>query len=680
MWYIPNIGITGIVEISVLSILIYYTVRSMRNTRAWILLKGLFVLFMMYAISYFLNFKVIVNLFESTIMFIGVAVIIVLEPEIRNIIEKIGVNNLASIRKVLYTLKNKGSNVECKLLDENVIDNLVEACYKMGRVKTGALIVIENKIPLDEYIETGIEINADITDALLLNIFEKNTPLHDGALIIRNNKIVSGTCYLPLSNNKEIGKELGTRHRAAIGMSEVTDSIVITVSEETGAISLAYKGELKHGLNADELRLELRNISSLVGTGHNESLSGNDGTKYRILNNWNIKVVVLLGTLLFWYVVTSSIDPVQSVTFKNVDVIEVNTDRIAEVGKKYSILSGDKVNVTITDRKSELDKIVMSDIKVKADFSNLSIVNAIALESEVIGNSNAKIALSESVMKIGIEDLVSHEYVIDTNINGKVAQDKYLDKVELSDNNLVISGAKSDIDRVGSVVLDINVDKLDKDTILNIEPKILDKDGSLLDKEKYELNLDTIQANVKLYNTKLVPIDFKYTFKDKGIEHIISDVSIDKSELRVAGNSEAIKSCDKVKLNIELSLDIGDISKRQYVKNIDITKAIKSGLHISDDDKRLNITVNFKDFSSRTIKIDNRDIDGLPKHLSNTYKITLVSLVKDLSSISLSDLRFYAVKDNTNNAYSIQFKNEAIANGIKSGDIMVYGNTVKIHG
>ncbi len=147
-------------------------------------------------------------------------------------------------------------NVSERMSDKTV-NELVKASVEMGKAKTGALIVLEQNVSLTEYERTGISVDAHVTSQLLINIFEHNTPLHDGAVLVRENRIVSATCYLPLSDNMVLSKELGTRHRAGIGVSEVTDSLTIIISEETGQISYAYRGELSRGVSGEELKARL---------------------------------------------------------------------------------------------------------------------------------------------------------------------------------------------------------------------------------------------------------------------------------------------------------------------------------------------------------------------------------------------------------------------------------------
>ena len=162
---------------------------------------------------------------------------------------------------------------------DRTIDELIKACYAMGKVKTGALIVVEDEILLNEYVRTGIDVDALLSSQLLINIFEKNTPLHDGAVIVRGDRVISATCYLPLSDSMSLSKNLGTRHRAAVGVSEVSDSLTIIVSEETGRVSAALRGKIYHDVEADFLREKLRLVQN-----HNREESGFKLLKRRLKN------------------------------------------------------------------------------------------------------------------------------------------------------------------------------------------------------------------------------------------------------------------------------------------------------------------------------------------------------------------------------------------------------------
>lgn len=253
-----NLTITwvDVVEILIISFLVYHVLIWIKSTRAWNLFKGIMVILIFVLMAAFFQMSTILWIAENTLNVGLIALVIIFQPELRNALENIGGKN------IFGNLFNFSKAVEEKFSD-HTIDELIKAVFAMGKVKTGALIVIEDEIVLDEYIRTGIDVDALVSSQLLINIFEKNTPLHDGAIILRGDRVVSATCYLPLSDSLSLSKELGTRHRAAVGISEVSDSLTIIVSEETGRISVAYRGEIFRNLDADGLRAKLQQLQNL---------------------------------------------------------------------------------------------------------------------------------------------------------------------------------------------------------------------------------------------------------------------------------------------------------------------------------------------------------------------------------------------------------------------------------
>ncbi len=252
-------SISGVIEMIIFSIVAYYIILWIKRTKAWNLLKGAVVLLAVYLLAKLARLDNIAFLFERTAGSILIAAIIVLQPELRRALEQIGTKNfLAGIIPTSSDTKNG--------LTGESIDALVRASDVLSGNMVGALIVIERTITLTEYIDTGIRTDAVITSSMLEQIFEKNTPLHDGAVIIRNNRIEAATCYLPLSQNSAISKELGTRHRAGLGISEVSDAITIIVSEETGSISIALDGTLTRNVRPERLREVLSDIRTIEKT------------------------------------------------------------------------------------------------------------------------------------------------------------------------------------------------------------------------------------------------------------------------------------------------------------------------------------------------------------------------------------------------------------------------------
>lgn len=244
-----------LLDIVILSFLLYEIMVWIKKTRAWVLLKGFAVLLVFIFVAWAFRLNTILWLGKNIFSLGITALVIVFQPELRKALEQLGRQNIISSVFSFDSTREPEARFSDKTVNE-----LVKAVFEMAKVKTGALIVIEKETPLNEYERTGITLDSVITSQLLINIFEKNTPLHDGAVIVRGDRIVSATCYLPLSDNLSLSKELGTRHRAAVGISEVTDSLTIVVSEETGAVSVALEGNIKRNLNQDGLRAQLAAI------------------------------------------------------------------------------------------------------------------------------------------------------------------------------------------------------------------------------------------------------------------------------------------------------------------------------------------------------------------------------------------------------------------------------------
>ncbi|MCI9613650.1 MAG: TIGR00159 family protein [Dorea sp.] len=253
-WYFPEIRITDVVEVLILTVLIYEIMVWIKNTKAWMLLKGIIVLAVFILIAAIFKMHTILYIVKNCVTAIATMAIVVFQPELRRALEKLGE------KQFLTSMVPFETGRETARFSEETREGMIDAAYSMGKVKTGALIVVEQAIRLTEYESTGIRMDCLVSSQVLINIFEHNTPLHDGAIIVRGNRIVSATCYLPLSDNMRISKALGTRHRAALGMSEVSDALIIVVSEETGAVSVAQGGVLSRNINEKELREKLESI------------------------------------------------------------------------------------------------------------------------------------------------------------------------------------------------------------------------------------------------------------------------------------------------------------------------------------------------------------------------------------------------------------------------------------
>lgn len=252
---LPDIQITDVIEIALIACFIYYVLAWIKDTRAWMLFRGILIIIVFFLAAAIFQMNTILWLGEKLVSAGLIALIVVFQPELRNALERLGRSNLLNRFLPFATGRPTGLR-----FSDRTLNDLVKACFEMGAVKTGALIVIEQDVQMTEYERTGIPMDALLTKQLLINIFEKNTPLHDGAIIVRGNRIVAATCYLPLTDSMMLSKDLGTRHRAAVGASEVSDALIIVVSEETGKVSVAKESRLIRDVSPEGLSDILKHL------------------------------------------------------------------------------------------------------------------------------------------------------------------------------------------------------------------------------------------------------------------------------------------------------------------------------------------------------------------------------------------------------------------------------------
>jgi diadenylate cyclase len=234
----------AVVEITILSVTFYYTLMFIRGTRAWPIVLGFCVVLIMTSVAQFLKLQVLGFLLQYFITGFALAVLVIFQPELRRMLAELG--NLP----LFYTAREQRENVEV----------IVQAAERLSEARIGALMAVEQSIQLQEVVESGIVVDCEATPEMIETIFFPNNAIHDGGIIIRGNRIAFAACIFPLTQRQDLNKSLGTRHRAAIGLTEETDAVVVAVSEETGAVSYAYKGHLVRGVTAEELRSFLTSV------------------------------------------------------------------------------------------------------------------------------------------------------------------------------------------------------------------------------------------------------------------------------------------------------------------------------------------------------------------------------------------------------------------------------------
>lgn len=256
-----NFQWTDAIDIILLALLFYFVLSFFKSRKAGTLLIGIFICLVLYTVAVFLNLSGIEYILSGVFKIGALAIIIIFQPEIRDLLDTIGSGSIKGIKTFSDQTRKKQAKYKA-------IDNICKAVHVMSKDKTGALIVIGRTTQLDDVTHSGIEINADVSDYLIRNLFYNKAPLHDGAIVIEGNRIKAAACILPLPRHTYVHNDLGTRHRAAVGLSEISDAIIIIVSEETGIISVAKESELKRDFTEDSLRKFL--VKELVAEKHNQ--------------------------------------------------------------------------------------------------------------------------------------------------------------------------------------------------------------------------------------------------------------------------------------------------------------------------------------------------------------------------------------------------------------------------
>lgn len=248
--YIRLVQVSDIVDIFLTAIMIYYLISWLKETRAMQLIKGVILLFVTLIVSDWVNLTVIHYILNAVVQVGVFAVVVIFQPELRSLLERIGRSKVGKLLD--FSVSENGTNSK-----QAINQNIVDAVMEMSEEKTGALIVIEQTTKLGDHTKRGTMLDATISKELIKNIFFKNSPLHDGAVIIRNGRIHAAGCFLPLSSNNNLSSDLGTRHRAALGISEVSDALIIIVSEENGKVSIAHTGSLTRNVSVEPLKRAL---------------------------------------------------------------------------------------------------------------------------------------------------------------------------------------------------------------------------------------------------------------------------------------------------------------------------------------------------------------------------------------------------------------------------------------
>lgn len=642
MEFIPRIGITDVIEIGFFVLLIYKLMKNLKNTRAWVLLKGILLFFVFYVIAFIFQFNAFLVLFRGAITIGLIAIIVVFQTELRKILEKLGTRKI-SINNLLGVFKKQ--EVKEKLFSDETLKSIKTAVYSLSEAKTGALIVFEKDIPLNDYISTGISLNADVSSALLINIFEKNTPLHDGAIIIRKDKIVAGTCYLPLTESK-LNKKMGTRHRAAVGVTEVTDAFVITVSEETGSVSIINGGKINHNISEENFTKKMKEHQ----TEEKITLDVKNINVFdRLKNNTRLKFLSLFLGIIFWMTLISTINPVVSQKFDNIPVTIINSDALTSVGKTYNAQTIPAVSVTLKDRRSVIDSITKVDIEVVADLSKLSYVYAVPLTASIKNNSTTEATLGNvNSITVELSDLVDKEFPLTIKKTGVEADGYYINELTPNHESIIVSGPDYIVKTIDRVETDVDVTDAKEGFSTESIPTIYDKNGNLIDVSLIKLNYLKISFTADFFRTKIVPLNITVTKKADSLYNI-KDVSYTPQSITIAGTEKKLKSIQELDINIESSENIQNQVDNQYEKIINMPDYLPDGIIIANSEQeKVSLYIKFEPYQTKKITFSNKDIrminlkSGVSAQIENAaFEVTVVGPSETIDSITLTTLSPY---------------------------------------
>lgn len=543
---------------------------------------------------------------------------------------------------------------------DKTLNALVDACENMSETKTGALIVFELDTPLEDIIATGQRMDAIVQKALLIQTFVKNTPLHDGAMVIKGDRIDSATCYLPLSENTKISKDLGTRHRAGIGVTEQVNCFVLIVQEETGAISWAENGRLRHKVSLKELRQKLTELQHRKDVNFNKKKNGKKDSKSseklgkslekKLLHNFREKILAVVCQCLIWITVLNFINPNTTRRFQDIPVKPVNTDVLNQQEQTYDIVQGNTTQIIVKGRRSIVDSLDLSDITAKADFTNINAAYAVPIDIEISEQYSDNVEISyqsTKSMKVELDTIAETLVDVQYHIVGEQASGSYVSAVTQDVSQLRISGPNKLISTIDKVELEVNVDGVSKQFNTTAVPKVYDRNGALIDNQRLTLSENDIEVHVEVLKTKQVPVKVSVVNQNEDIR--IISTSYDSSKgVQLAGQSESLEDITELSIEVDVSEDLKQLQQSKLVKVIDLNEYLSNGIQVAGDQK-MNISVDIerkteKYFSLQANQIQLQNLrDGCNAQIdqSKTYDITVIGFENDLKDLTVQQIAPY---------------------------------------
>ena len=637
----PNIQIIDIIEIIILAVIIYQVTKRIADTRIFIVAKGILILILLYGLLIMTHLNVLASIFQWFIILCVICTILASQPEIKKIMESTGSKNYIT-EFINWWKRDKEKNQYLEFSDET-LEAIVEACDQMSKAKTGALIVFELDTPLKDIVATGIKLDALITKQLLIQIFEKNTPLHDGAVVVKHDRVESATCYLPLSNNLNINKDLGTRHRAGIGITEQVECFVLIVSEETGSISYVQDGKIRHKVSLKELKLMLGRIQHRKDS----KKKAFESVKNIRVRNTKSKLRAVVGAIAIWFAVLSIIDPITTRRFSGIDVDVVNGDAITSAEQTYEVLNNRPISIIVKARRSILDSITTADIKATADINDMSKVYNVPITVELLngkGDYSEITYQSTENLKIMIDTISEKVVKIEIDKQGEIQDGTYIKDIKSSEEVVTIKGANSVISVIDKVVLPIDITGHTESFSKTLNPVVYDRNGEQIPLDKLQLSSTQFKANIEMLNTKTVPLNISIANKDT--EFNILTYTVDKNVITVGADDDTLDEIESIDIELDITDDINNITSNKLIKTIDLVEYMQDGIVVANTNTKLNLEIDLETPIETDIRIDTDNIEIkrlISKFnceiINGDYTLKVKGYERDLEDIDIQDFK-----------------------------------------
>ncbi len=629
--YLPLIRLADLLDVAIVAYLVYKLLSLVKSTRAANILKGVAIFLAALWLSSKLNLRVVNYILSHMVEWGVLALIIVFQPEIRRILEQLGSKNI----RLLRTLAPEKELPEL----ERAIDQTVLACTEMSRTRTGVLIVFERKILLDDVVRSGTTLDASVSSELLKNIFFVKAPMHDGAVIIRNGRILGAGCMLPLSKNVNLSRELGMRHRAGIGMSENSDAVVVIVSEETGSISVAIGGMLKRHLQAETL-------SQLL---HNELMPQQERTMKK--NDASRKALRIIGSILvaiaLWIYVDTVTSPEVTLKVKNVPV-EFSGEDTTLADRGLMLLSGydTTVDLVIKGPRNELRKLDRSKIRIVANTSNIKEAGSQTLTYEVVFPDNirrGKLTVdSASIYSITVTvgELDSKEVPIQCEIVGSVADGYMAGELTLDPEVLLLRGQRDDLLNVSYAKVRLDITGADKTVVQALEFELYDHNDVKIENSAIRSSEKLIGATMPVSTVKEVPLRVNFV-EAVGATMETVDYTISPATVKLVGEKARLDEIDSIVLDTLYVQDLEDSQSLTY------TIPVPEDVTIADGVDTATVTVVVRGVTERTLTVSQFTFENVPEGMTATAEteslnVRLRGLTAEVNALTAENVHIVA--------------------------------------